>query len=314
MAIITPFRALRPKTELAPQVAAPPYDVMALEEARDMAKGNPYCFLRVSRAELELPAEMDPYSPTVYQRGAENLQKLIKDGTLIQEDQPVLGVYRQRWGSHEQTGLVALASINEYDRGIIKRHEFTRPVKENDRVRLIETHESQSGPVLLFFHRTPHFDQWLDRITSTTPDVTFLAEDQVEHTVWSVRDSSEIKQLVEDFRGVEALYIADGHHRCAAASRVRSTGTSPKSATPDSHTEGFLSVIFPHDHLQVLPYNRVVKDLNGLTPKQFIDAVSQHFDLQSVSKPGDPPPHGFDMYLDGEWRRATPKGASTPFC
>ena len=309
MATITPFRAVRPKPELAAQVAAPPYDVLSLEEARDMAKGNPYSFLRVSRAELELPGDIDSYSSEVYERGAENLRHLIKDGILFQEAHPLLGVYRQRWGTHEQTGLVALASIDEYDRGIIKRHELTRPVKETDRVRIIETHESQSGPVLLFFNRKAKFDRWLEGVTSTPPDINFIADDQVEHTVWSVREPSIIQTLVEDFREVESLYIADGHHRCAAASRVRGLRTHPSSTAQDNHTGGFLAVIFPHDHLQVLPYNRVVRGLNGLTPKQLFDALSEHYDLQVANNPGDPAPHGFDMYLDGQWHRATPKGA-----
>jgi uncharacterized protein (DUF1015 family) len=278
-----------------------------LEEARDRAKGNPYSFLRVSRAELELQGEIDPYSPTVYEKGAENLRNLLKDGILLQEEKPLLGVYRQRWGTHVQTGLVALASIEEYDRGIIKRHELTRPVKETDRVNIIETHESQSGPVLLFFNRKAKFDGWLEWVTSTSPDFNFVADDEVEHTVWSVRDSSQIKKLVEDFREVEALYIADGHHRCAAASRVRAMSDSPNSKARDDHAGGILSVIFPHDHLQVLPYNRVVRDLNGLTAKQFGDAVSEHYDLQIASNPGEPPAHGFDMYLEGQWQRATPK-------
>jgi len=308
MATIIPFRAVRPKPELAAQVAAPPYDVVSLEEARDMAKGNPYSFLRVSRAELELQGEIDPYSPVVYERGAENLRHLIKDGVLTQEEHPLLGVYRQRWGTHAQTGLVALSSIEEYDRGIIKRHELTRPVKETDRVRIIETHESQSGPVLLFFHRKEKIDRWLERITSTSPDFNFVADDEVEHTVWSVRDPSQIQKLVEDFREVDALYIADGHHRCAAASRVQAMSDSPNSTALDNHAGGFLSVIFPHDHLQVLPYNRVLRDLNGLTIKEFVDALSQHYDLQVALKPGEPPLHGFDMYLEGQWHRATTKG------
>ena len=221
MATIFPFRAVRPKPELASQVAAPPYDVVSLEEAQNLSKGNPYCFLRVSRAELEMPKETHPYSSEVYEKGAANLQSLIKKGVLFQEPQPLFGVYRQRWKSHEQTGLVALASIEEYERGIIKKHELTRPVKEKDRVCLIQTHQSQSGPVLLFFHRPPKFGQWLEWVTSTSPDIQFTANDDVEHLIWSVRDPSRIQQIMKDFQEIEALYIADGHHRSAAASRVR---------------------------------------------------------------------------------------------
>ena len=244
---------------MAAQVAAPPYDVVSLKEARDLAKGNPYCFLRIGRAELELGDGVDPYSVEVYQKGADNLRKLIHDGVLVQESRPLFGVYRQKWGQHEQTGLVALASVDEYDRGIIKKHEHTRPVKEADRVRIIETHESQSGPVLLFFHQTAKIDQWLKGVTSTKPDVHFVADDKVEHTVWSVRNDSAIQQVINDFQELPSLYIADGHHRSAAASRVRKSRGCSSALPSGDHEEGFLAVIFPHDQLQILPYNRVVR-------------------------------------------------------
>jgi len=307
MSTIAPFCAVRPRPELASQVAAPPYDVVSLEEARKLAEGNPYSFLRISRAELELPEGVDPYSTAVYKRGADNLKNLIQQGILEQEKQPLLGVYRQKWGPHEQTGLVALASVEEYDRGIIKKHEHTRPVKEADRVRLIETHESQSGPVLLFCRRTASFEGWLKGVTGTKPDVHFVADDKVEHTVWSVRDESIIRQIVEDFRDIQSLYIADGHHRSAAASRVRAARHNLRKSNERQPEDGFLAVIFPQDQLQILPYNRVVRDLHGLSPSKFVEAVTRHFDLQSVTLPGAPPPLGFDMYLESRWHRATPK-------
>ena len=220
MAIVKPFRALRPTPNFAAQVSAPPYDVVSLNEARQIAEGNPDCFLRIGRAELELDDGTDPYSDEVYARGAANLQSLIKEGCLAKESQPLFGVYRQRWGNHKQTGLVALVSVDEYDRGIIKKHEFTRPIKEKDRMRIIETHKSQSGPVLLFYHRTEKFQNWLHDVINTKPDTHFMAEDGVEHTVWSMRDPDLIQQTMSDFQMVETLYIADGHHRSAAASRV----------------------------------------------------------------------------------------------
>ena len=307
MATIAPFRAVRPKPELAAQVAAPPYDVVSLKEARDLAEGNPHCFLRIGRAELEFDDGVDPYCAEVYQKGADNLRKLINDGVLFQEAQPLFGVYRQKWGLHEQTGLVALASVDEYDRGNIKKHEHTRPVKEADRVRIIETHESQSGPVLLFFRQTPKIDQWLTGVTSSKPDVHFVAGDNVEHTVWSVREDSAIQQVIKDFQDLPSLYIADGHHRSAAASRVRATRGHASALPSGNHEEGFLAVIFPHDQLQILPYNRVVRDLNGLTPKELLDKLVPHFELQVTAKPGEPPAAGFDMYLEGQWHRAIPK-------
>ncbi|MDH5428740.1 MAG: DUF1015 family protein [Nitrospirota bacterium] len=307
MATIAPFRAVRPKPELAAKVAAPPYDVVSLQEARDLAKGNPHCFLRIGRAELELGDGVDPYSAEVYQHGADNLQKFISEGVLGQESKPLFGVYRQKWGQHEQTGIVALASVDEYDRGIIKKHEFTRPVKENDRVRIIETHESQSGPVLLFFRQTAVLDQWLKKVTRAKPDVHFVSDDTIEHTVWSVRDDSAIQQVIHAFQELPALYIADGHHRSAAASRVRGSRGHANALPSGSHEEGFLSVIFPHNQLQILPYNRVVRDLHGLTPKELLEKLALHFDLKVTAQPGEAPAAGFDMYLEGQWHRATPK-------
>ena len=302
-----PFRAVRPKPEHAAQVAAPPYDVVSLDKARDVAARNPYCFLRVGRAELELADGVDPYSTEVYEKGAANLRKFLEDGILVREPHPMFGVYRQRWGTHEQTGLVALASIDEYDRGLIKKHELTRPVKEKDRVQVIETHDSQSGPVLLFFHRSTQFDGWLADVTATEPDAQFTADDGVEHTVWSLRDDTAIETMIEHFKNVDALYIADGHHRSAAASRVRAARADNSGQSSQLHEEGFLSVIFPHDELQILPYNRVVRDLNGHTPQQFIESVSMGYELHPTTEPGQAPNAGFDMYLEGRWHRARPK-------
>lgn len=307
MATIMPFRSVRPKAEHAAQVAAPPYDVVSLDEARNIADGNPYCFLRVGRAELELADGIDPYSTEVYERGASNLRKFLGDNILVREPHPMFGVYRQRWGTHEQTGLVALASIDEYDRGIIKKHELTRPAKETDRVRVIETHESQSGPVLLFFRRPMQFANWLADVTAMEPDSQFTAVDGVEHTVWSLRDPAAIEKMIEDFKNLDALYIADGHHRSAAASRVRASRAQGVSRSLPNHEDGFLSVIFPHDELQILPYNRVVRDLNGYTEQQFLEALATNYELQPTTQPGQAPEAGFDMYLEGRWHRALPK-------
>lgn len=307
MATIMPFRAVRPKPEYAVQVAAPPYDVVSLDEARNIAGGNPYCFLRVGRAELELTDGVDPYSTEVYERGAANLRKFLEDGILVREPGPMFGVYRQRWKTHEQTGLVALASIDDYDHGLIKKHELTRPVKEMDRVQVIETHESQSGPVLLFFRRSIQFANWLADVTATEPDCRFTANDGVEHTVWSLRDYAAIETMLEKFKNLDALYIADGHHRSAAASRVRASRASGTAQPSRRHEEGFLSVIFPHDELQILPYNRVVRDLNGYTAQEFLEAMAVNYELQPTTQPGKAPAAGFDMYLEGRWHRAVPK-------
>ena len=308
MATIMPFRAVRPKPEYAARVAAPPYDVVSLDEARKIADGNPYCFLRVGRAELELADGVDPYSMEIYERGAANLQRFLKDGILVQEAHLMFGVYRQRWETHQQTGLVALASIDEYDRGMIKKHELTQTAKENDRVRVIETHESQSGPVLLFFRRPAQFKNWLTDVTSTTtPDSQFIADDGVEHTVWSLRDPMAIENMIDAFRNVDALYIADGHHRSAASSRVRASRIREHAGSSQPYDAGFLCVIFPHDELQILPYNRMVRDLNGYDPEKFLEALASDYKLQLTTQPGQAPEAGFDMYLKGRWHRAFPK-------
>ena len=305
MATIMPFHAVRPKPDYAAQVAAPPYDVVSLEEARNVANDNPYCFLRVGRAELELADGIDPYSTEIYERGATNLRRFLEDGILVREPHPLFGVYRQRRETHEQTGLVALASIEEYDRGMIKKHELTKPIKERDRVRVIETHESQSGPVLLFFRRTARFEDWLTDVTATEPDCRFIADDGVEHTVWSLRDHEAIEKMIEDFKDVDALYIADGHHRSAAASRVRALRAPHHEGS--RHEAGFLSVIFPHDELHILPYNRVVRDLNGHTASAFLEALTLTYDVAVTTHPGQAPEAGFDVYLEGRWHRASPK-------
>jgi uncharacterized protein (DUF1015 family) len=180
-------------------------------------------------------------------------------------------------------------------------------VKEADRVRIIETHESQSGPVLLFFRQTAKINQWIKEVTSTKPDAHFVADDNIEHTVWSVRDDSAIQAVIKDFQELPALYIADGHHRSAAASRVCASRENANALSSGKHEEGFLAVIFPHDQLQILPYNRVVRDLHGLTPKELLDQLAPHFELHVISQPGKPPTAGFDIYLDGQWHRAKPK-------
>jgi uncharacterized protein (DUF1015 family) len=312
MATIRPFRAVRPRPERAAQVAAPPYDVVSLAEARQLAGDNGDCFLRVSRAELELDDTVNPYSMAVYRHGAANLQSLLTRGVLYREPEPVLGVYRQRMGDHVQTGIVALASVEEYDRGVIKKHELTRPDKELDRVRLIETHESQSGPVFLTFRRDEAIEAWLEAVTAETPEVDFVAPDGIGHTVWTVREPGRLAALVGRFEGLDALYIADGHHRSAAASRVRAERRQSGLAREGGPEEGFLSVLFPHDQLRILPYNRVVRDLNGRSPAELLAALEEHFELEVTGEPGAPGAGGFDVYLAGAWHRATPRAGVVP--
>jgi uncharacterized protein (DUF1015 family) len=295
MALIEPFAALRPRPQIANQICELPYDVMSSAEARDIARGNPFSFLHVSKPEIDLPDNTDPYSPQVYAKGRENFSRLIADGALAQDPQPFFYFYRQTMGKHRQTGLVAAASCQNYLAGIIKKHEFTRPDKEDDRVRHIETLDSQTGPVFLASRATEQIDALAATQTSQTPDTDFVAADGIRHTSWTVREPKTIQALRGAFAAVPCLYIADGHHRSAAAARVFQ---SRKGA---GHSAFFLSVIFPHNQLQILPYNRVLKDLNDLTPAQLLKKLDAVFDSSGgASQPSAK--HQLGLYLEGQWR------------
>ena len=296
MATLKPFSALRPQPELAARICELPYDVMSSEEARVMAEGNALSFLHVSKPEIDLPPGTDLYSPAVYAKGKENFAKLIADGSLFQDSQACFYLYRQVMGGHAQVGLVAAASCQEYLDGIIKKHEFTRPDKEDDRVRHIEALNSQTGPVFLTYKAVAAMDEFVATKTATTPDVDFTGKDGVRHTSWSVRDATELAFIADTFAKIPYLYIADGHHRSAAAGRVFTARAG------QGNSGGFLTVTFPHNQMQILPYNRVLKTLNGLTPEALLAKLGTRFTL---SQPGTPKPtrkHEFGFYLGGQWR------------
>ncbi|MBK7997621.1 MAG: DUF1015 domain-containing protein [Verrucomicrobia bacterium] len=296
MASIKPFSALRPKPELASRICELPYDVMSSEEARQMAAGNPLSFLHVSKPEIDLPPGTDLYDASVYAKGKENFEKLIRDGALLQDAQPAFYLYRQVMGQHAQVGLVAAASCEEYLNGIIKKHELTRPDKEDDRVRHIETLNSQTGPVFLTYRAVSALDALFAKKVSETPDVDFTGKDGVRHTSWAVNDPATIAAIEKEFAAIPFLYIADGHHRSAAAGRVFQ---SRKGA---GHSGRFLTVIFPHNQMQILPYNRVLKDLHGLTPEALLQKLDAVFIISEAgsAKPTRKHEHGF--YLGGKWR------------
>lgn len=296
MATLKPFPALRPKPELAARICELPYDVMSSEEARAMAAGNPLSFLHVSKPEIDLPPGTDLYSPAVYAKGKENFARLIADGALFQDSQACFYLYRQIMGGHSQTGLVAAASCEEYLDGIIKKHEFTRPDKEDDRVRHIETLNSQTGPVFLAYKAVEVMDEFVAKKTATTPDVDFTGKDGVQHTSWSVRNAAEIAFIAAQFANIPFLYIADGHHRSAAAARVFQNRKGAGSSG------SFLAVIFPHDQMQILPYNRVLKDLNGLTAEQLLAKLDAIFILSHGGEPKPTRKHELALYLGGQWR------------
>ena len=300
MPLIRPFAGLRPVPERAHEVVAPPYDVLNSAEARQRAAGRPWSFLHISKAEIDLPEDTDPYAAAVYAKAAENLEKMISAGVLKRDSKPCYYVYRLRMGDHVQTGLVAAASVADYDSNRIRKHEFTRPAKEDDRVRQIEALNAQTGPVLLAYRSDPVVDRLIDAVTVGTPEYDLTADDEIRHTLWVVSDESVIERLTSEFDGMNALYIADGHHRSAAASRV----ASKLNGGPEAMSSYFLAVIFPHKQMQILDYNRVVRDLNGLSGAVLLEKIASAFDVEGQNEPVSPARAGeFGMYLDGRWYR-----------
>jgi len=300
MATIKPFAALRPKPELASSICELPYDVMSSEEARQVAAGNPLSFLHVSKPEIDLPPGTDLYGAAVYARGRENFQKLIAEGALRPDTAPCFYLYRQVMGRHSQTGLVAAASCEEYLRGAIKKHELTRIDKEDDRVRHVEALNSQTGPVFLTYRAVAGLDEMFARKTQEKPAIDFTAKDGVRHTSWVIADAPAIRTIEQEFDRIPFLYIADGHHRSAAAARVFQ---GRKGA---GHSARFLTVIFPHNQMQILPYNRVLKDLNGMSPAQALEKLDGVFVVQKNSASAKPVrKHQLGLYLEGAWHTLT---------
>ena len=295
MAIIKPFAALRPEPALAARICELPYDVMSSDEARQVAAGNPLSFLHVSKPEIDLPPGTDIYAPEVYAKGRENFRRLIAQGALRQDAQPHFYLYRQVMGRHSQTGLVAAASCEDYLQGIIKKHELTRPDKEDDRLRHIEALESQTGPVFLVYRASPAIDALVAKQTGELPSVDFTATDGVRHTAWVIADPAQIRFIEAEFGRMPCLYIADGHHRSAAAARVYQTRNGA------GESAFFLSVIFPHNQMQILPYNRVVKDLNGRSSAQLLESLAGVFTIQRQGAAAPSRKHELGLYLAGQW-------------
>ena len=303
MPLIRPFAGLRPVPEHAADVVAPPYDVLNTEEARERAAGRPWSFLHISKPEIDLPEGTDPYDPAVYAKGAENLHRMIDQGVLRQDERPCYYIYRLEMDGHVQTGIVAAASVAAYDTNRIRKHEFTRPEKEDDRVRQIDALDAQTGPVFLVFKHRPEIRSIFDEVTAQTPVYDLTSEDGVRHTVWVLADETRIDRLSALFEAMPNLYVADGHHRSAAASRVcaERKAANPKH-TGDEPYNYFLTVIFPDDEMRILDYNRVVSDLNGLDREGFLARVGERFDITASDSAVRPKAPGhFGLYLPGQW-------------
>lgn len=300
MTLIRPFKGLRPAAGRADEVLAPPYDVLSSEEARVRAIGKPNSFLHISKPEIDLPDDLSPYDERVYQKAAENMQRLVESGVLVQDAAPCYYAYRLTWRDRPMTGIVAGASVADYDTNRIRKHEYTRPKKEDDRVRQIEAVNAQTGPVMLVYPDAPRVDEIVAGVASHKPDMDVLADDGVRHQLWVIRDIVMIDELTTLFDAMPALYIADGHHRSAAASRVSAARGGSEAAAHRS----FLSVIFPHHEMRILDYNRIIRDMNGQTPEQLLTAVGQTFCVQASDQPVIPAcPGQFGMYLAGRWYR-----------
>lgn len=310
MAHIRPFRALRPQPQLVEQVATLPYDVMNTAEAKAMAEGNPNSFLHVSRAEIDLPEEVDIHSTTVYAKANENFRKLIADGVLIQEEKPCYYIYAQTMNGRRQFGIAACSSIDDYFSDIIKKHEYTRPEKELDRIQHMEAVQAHVGPIFLTYPTNNTIKEIVETVTAaTSPTYDFTAVDDVTHQLWVINEDALIQKISTVFSlEIPFTYIADGHHRAASAAKVGLKLRENGGNTTDEYNY-FLSVLFPSDELAIMDYNRLVKDLNGYSVAEFLDKIKLNFEMSSISDIEAKPeqPNQFGMYLDGQWYRLTAK-------
>ncbi|MCC6287686.1 MAG: DUF1015 domain-containing protein [Chitinophagaceae bacterium] len=312
MANIAPFTALRPQAQFARQVASPPYDVLNSKEAKSEARGNPYSFLHITKSEIDLPEGTDIHTKEVYEKAKDNLQAFIQREVLFTENKPCYYIYRLTMNEKSQTGLVCVSSVDDYEDGIIKKHEFTRPEKEQDRINHITTTGAQTGNVFLAYKNVDELDAVIAKWQKEkSPVYDFVTDDKISHTIWIVTDDKVIENITKTFSDkVKATYIADGHHRAASAAKVR------LSAAGDSDgASWFLTTLFPASQLYIMDYNRVVKDLNGLTTKDFIEKVKESFDIIANGTEAVSPKqlHDFGMYIGGEWYTLTAKKGTYPY-
>ena len=300
MAFVNPFKALRPQPQFAPKVASKPYDVLNSMEAKVEARGNPHSFLHITKSEIDLPEKTDIHSTDVYERAKQNLHAFIQRGVLFREDKDCFYIYQLTMNGRTQTGLVGVSAIDDYEKDIIKKHEFTRPEKEQDRINHIKTTRAQTGNVFLAYRNVPEIDEIIAKWKEThDPVYDFVADDGVSHAIWVINSDQVNNSLKKLFREkVPATYIADGHHRAASAAKVRLL----------IEENYFLTTLFPANELKIMDYNRVVKDLNGLQPADLIEKLQEDFEVQEVNEPVAPAAlHEFGMYLKNKWYRLRAK-------
>ena len=305
MSTIKPFKALRPQAQFAKQVASKPYDVLTSAEAKVEAQGNPISFLHVTKSEIDLPETIDVHSSEVYERAKENLNAFVKRDILFSENKECFYIYRLTMNGKSQTGLVALSSIDDYENNIIKKHELTRPDKEQDRINHIKTTGAQTGNVFLAYRNNDKLDSLIEKWTGKKNAVyDFIADDGIAHTIWIINDDKTISQVKDIFESqIDCTYIADGHHRAASAAKVRQALNNKSEAA-----DYFLTTLFPSNQLHILDYNRVIKTLNGLSEQDFLNALQQDFIVEEQTSAYKPEqPHTFGLYLNNKWHKLTSK-------
>lgn len=302
MARIEPFKGIRPRKELASQVAAPPYDVLDSKEAKEITSKNELSFLRITKPEVDLPDGIDLYSDQVYEKAKENFAKFINDGILVQDEKKNFYLYKQVWGDHEQVGLVAGASARDYQDNIIKKHEYTRPDKEQDRMRHIETLNANTGPVFLTFKQNDAITDLFEQAMKKEAEYDFVSAKGVRHIFYVVDDEDLITKIKAEFARIDYLYVADGHHRSAAGTNIKiKREKENKNHTGDEEYNFFLTVIFPHNQMKILPYNRVVKDIKGMCKAEFFLKISEKFTYEETEQKEPQRNREFCMCIDGKW-------------
>ncbi len=311
MAVVRPFKGIRPQKELVDKVAALPYDVMNTEEAREMVKGNPYSFLHVDKAQIDLDPSINQYDKGVYEKARENLYNMIDEKVYIKDNESCMYIYRQIMDGRIQTGIVGCTSIDDYMKDIIKKHEHTRAEKEQDRINHVDYCNANTGPIFLTYKNVSEVDKIVIEWTKKEPEYNFVSEDGITHIVWVINDKNIVDKLENLFKEVKYLYIADGHHRAASAVKVGQLRREQNPQyTGEEEFNFFLSVIFPAEDLYVMDYNRVVKDLNDLSTEEFLSKVSEKFDMEAYNCCNEYKPEEkgtFGMYLDKKWYKLTAK-------